>query len=347
MHRISALVPVLVVVTAACGFHAPGGSGGGGGDDDGGGGGGADARPGTDSGVSPGAWWNPAWSSRMRIAINTSVALPAGFQLGVPRDLDVAPCDGPRDAVRVVRNHTAELPRVIDELGSGVSDEWIWFRLPASVAAGTGPSEYWLYCGNASPGAPPSSTDVFDLYDGFDGNSLSGLWNAQGTQVTVMGGAVTLGGTGNTIHSKTSYGAGTATDFVLQAAGSAVSSPWFWGGFEVQFSVTAPWVIWHARNANQVRQEILRSGSNASFANERALDTGAHLYGVEHYGTSAGFRYNNAPVGTISYGGNIGLMNVRLHNYQSGGTIQILMARVRRAVYPVPTATLEAVETQP
>jgi Domain of unknown function (DUF2341) len=345
MYRISALA--LVLAAAACGFGSPQGGGGDGGGDDGGGGGRDDARPGTDSGVSPGAWWDPAWSARMRIAISSTVTLPMGFQLGVPRDLDIAPCNDTRDAVRVVRNHTTELPRVIDDIGGTVTDEWIWFRLAAPIAAGTGSSEYWLYCGNPGAGAPPGApTDVFDLYDAFDGNALSGLWNAQGGQVTVMGGVVTLG-TGNTIHSKASYGAGTATDFVLQASGGAVSNPWFWGGFEIQFSVSPPWAIWHATNPNQIRQEILRSGSNASTANERTLDTGSHLYGVEHYGTSAGFRYNNVPASPISYGGAIGSMNVRVHNYQSGGSIQISMVRVRKAIYPVPTATLEAVETRP
>src|SRR4051812_30661496 len=95
---------VALLFVGACGFHAPhAGPGDDGGDD------GAIDAP------SP-SWWDPAWPLRMRIVIDNTVPLVQGFQIGLPRDLDLAPCDGPRDAVRVVRNHTAELARAIDEL---------------------------------------------------------------------------------------------------------------------------------------------------------------------------------------------------------------------------------------
>jgi hypothetical protein len=331
-----------LVLVAACGFRSPDGSGGPG--DGGPGGGGDDARPGTDADVISAPWWDPAWSSRMRIVVNNATPLPQGFQLGVPRDLDLAPCGGPRDAVRVVRDHATELPRVIDELDGG---DWIWFRIAAPLPAAVGPSEYWLYCGNAAAGPAPSDpTAVFDAYDGFEGSALSSAWRMQ-NQVSVGGSAVTLGGTNAGIHSVAAYGAGTATDFVLQPSSGAVASPWFWGGFEVQFTVTAPWVIWHARNPSMIRQEVYRAGPGPSTANERAIENGARLYGVEHYGTSAGFRYQNAPAGTLAYGGSIGSMNVRVHNYQSGGTIQLLMARVRKAVNPIPAVTLGEIEPRP
>src|SRR5262245_447276 len=93
----------------ACGFGSPPGSSG---DDNGG-----DDGSGPDGAGGPGGtWWNQAWSARMRIVIDNAAPLPAGFQIGLPRDLDAAPCAGPRSAVRVVHDHTTELARVIDEL---------------------------------------------------------------------------------------------------------------------------------------------------------------------------------------------------------------------------------------
>ncbi len=331
-------------ILTACGFGAPRLSGDAGV--------GADAPPGTDApaggdagtDASSAPWWDPAWPVRMRIAIGSTALLVSGFQLGLRSDLDVAPCNGPRDGVRVVRDHTTELPRVIDELGG---DEWIWFRITAARAPGAGPSEYWLYCGNGSAG--PASSDpaaVFDLYDDFNGNALSPAWSSQGG-VTVGGGAVTLPGNNTGIHSTAAFGAGTATDFILRASASALGNPWFWGGFEVGFSVSAPWVIWHSEDPNTIKQEILRVGVNPTAANQRTLDSGAHLYGVEHLGNAARFRSSNADAGSIPYGGSIGSMNVRLHNYQSAGAIEFLMARVRKAVSPIPTVTLGSVENRP
>lgn len=325
-----------LLFAAACGFHAPAAGNG-----DGGGGSG-DGGDSGDGGA--GRWWDPAWSSRMRISIDTAVALPQGFQLGVPRDLDVAPCAGSRDAVRVVRDHATELPRVIDELEG---DEWIWFRLAAPLAASAGPSEYWLYCGNpGAAAAPKSPTDVFDAYDDFVSTSLSTAWVKQGT-VSVGNGTLAIGGGDDGVHSTMAYGAGTAVDFILEASSGALASPWFWGGFEIAFTVTAPWVIWHCHEPSTIKQEI-RIGSSTVAMRSRALDTAPHLLGVEHYGTSAGFRYHDAFAGSIPYGGTITqAMNVRLHNYQSGGPIQFHMARVRKAVDPIPTVTLGDVELRP
>ena len=321
------------LLAAACSFRSPTGSTG----DDGG----VDGPLGEGG---PGGWWNPAWSARQQIIINSPMPLPQGLQIGLRRELDAEPCSGPREAVRVVRDHTTEVTRVIDELGA---DEWIWFRLVAALPASTGPSEYWLYCGNPSPGpAMANPVTVFELYDDFDGASLSPTWNMQGS-VTIGGGAVTVGGTNAGIHSVTSFGAGTATDFILQPSAAALANPFYWGGFEVGFTVSAPWVIWHGRMASSMRQEVNR-GPGPITQGTRAADASPHLYGVEHYGTSAGFRYNNDPVGTIQYGGTVGqAMNVRLHNYQSGGTVQFHMARVRKAVSPPPMASLGAVESRP
>jgi hypothetical protein len=203
-------------------------------------------RGGSDSDAMVGPWWDPAWPVRMRIAIDSTAALEAGFQLGLRRDLDAPPCDGPRDGVRVVR-HMTELPRVIDELGG---DEWIWFRSTEARAAGTGPSEYWLYCGNAGAGSAPSDpAAVFELHDEFDGGAVSSAWHTQGG-VTVGGGAVTLPGNNTGIRSDSPFGPGTATDFILRASLNALNNPWFWGGFQIGFTVSPPWVNWHSEDPN-------------------------------------------------------------------------------------------------
>jgi len=90
----------------------------------------------------PPNWWDPAWSSRMQLTIvnGSAAALPVGYQIGFAFGLDVAPCAGNRDAVRIVRG-TTDVSRVIDEVGS---PQWTWFPLQASIAAGATSTEYWL-----------------------------------------------------------------------------------------------------------------------------------------------------------------------------------------------------------
>ena len=77
------------------------------------------------------------------------------------------------------------------------------------------------------------------------------------------------------------------------------------------------------------------------------LDASPHLYGVENYGDGAAFRLADVIVETRTYATSLAAttFNLRLHNYQSGGTISFDWARVRKAVNPAPAVTVGAVET--
>jgi hypothetical protein len=337
----------IFIMLAGCSF-APArlaSSGGGGGDDDAPAR--ADAAPTIDGDHA--SWWNPSWSSRVPLSItnNDATALPAGFQIGLRFDLDAAPCTGSRDAARIVYGKTSELDRVIDEVGT---DEWTWFRLQAPIAPTAISTEYWLYCGNPSPGAAPQDpVAVFEFYDSFPGTTVNPAWTAQ-SQVTVAGGVVTMatsGAPGSGIHSNSTIGPGTAIDYIAIASSGATTTPYWWGGYQSNFSASPPWVIWHAvSGANQIHPSSYDGTSNWN-GTPVALDTSPHLYGVEHYGDSAAWRYNDVVVETHVYGVSMAAtsFNVRLHNYASGGDVSFDMARVRKAANPPPTVSVGTIET--
>ena len=291
----------------------------------------------------PADWWNAAWHSRMKITVtNTSAtAMAQGYQVGLQLDLDAAPCAGSRDAVRIVYG-TTELTRVIDEVGGA---EWTWFPLQAAVASGTSTSAYWLYCGNAAPTTAPSDpTQVFDFFDDFNGTTLGAAWASQGT-VTVAGGSVTIANGSSGIHSMATYGANTAIDFMATQSAAAAGNPYWWGGYQTTFTTTQPWHIWHAvTNVNSIHPS--EYDSNALWnGTSVALDTAPHLLGVEHYGTSGAYRMADVIAQTRTYTAAIGALNLRLHNYASGGSVSFDWARVRKAVSPAPTVAVGSVET--
>ena len=291
----------------------------------------------------PADWWNAAWGSRMPLTItnNATTSMEQGYQVGLQLDLDAAPCAGSRDAVRVVYGMT-ELPRVIDEVGGA---EWTWFPLQAALAGGTSTSAYWLYCGNATPGAAPADpATVFDFFDDFSGTTLGAAWASQGT-VTVAGGSVTIGTSNSGIHSTATYGANTAIDFMASASSAAASNPYWWGGYQTTFTLSQPWVIWHAvSGANQIHPSEYDSAATWNGASI-ALDTAPHLYGVEHYGTTGAYRVADVIAQTRTYAATIGALNLRLHNYQSGGAVSFDWARVRKAVSPAPSVAVGSVQS--
>ena len=295
-----------------------------------------------DAPAHPPNWWNPAWGSRMQLTIaNTSTtALATGYQIGLSHDLDVAPCAGNRDQVRIVYNNTTDIPRVIDEVGT---NEMTWFPLQAPIAAGTTNTSYWLYCGNATPtAAPKDPAMVFDVWDDFGGNSLASTWASAGT-VSVANGSVTLGSNGS-IHSNATYGANTAIDGLATATTTSVSNPQWWIGYEVNFNITAPWIVWLADAANAIHPSVNEAGTRHEDA-ASLLDTNPHLYGVETYGTTGAFRLADAIVDTHTYTQAIGALNLRLAVLQGSGTVSFDWVLVRKAVSPPPGVTVGSVET--
>jgi hypothetical protein len=299
----------------------------------------------SDTTTHPPNWWDPAWSSRMQLTIvnGSGAALPIGYQIGFAYNLDVAPCAGNRDAARIVRGST-DVARVVDEVGA---PQWTWFPLGAAIPAGATSTEYWLYCGNASPSAAPKDpATVFDFFEDFNGTALPAAWTGQNT-VTVGGGSVTIGAGNSGIHSNATYGAGVAIDYLATSSQAAADNPYWWGGFQANFSTSPPWVIWHAvSGADQIHPSAYDSAAGWN-GTSVVLDTSPHLYGVEHYGDSAAFRVADVIVQTRTYATSLAAtsFNLRLHNYQSGGTVSFDWARVRKAVTPAPAVTVGAVET--
>ncbi|MGE5187259.1 MAG: DUF2341 domain-containing protein [Acidobacteriota bacterium] len=289
----------------------------------------------------PPDWWNPAWMYRIQLTVHATTAVATGFQVGFAYDLDAAPCTGSRDGARIVWQQ-AELARVVDEVGPPT---WIWFRLGAPIAAGAASSEYWLYCGNASP--PPAPADpatVFDLYDDFAGSSLAPQWSAAGT-VTVGGGVATIQNNG-TFHSTATFAPNTATDFSIAPQGTAPGM-YYWGGFQNGTATASPWVLWNTRNENGIHPEVVDSQGSTATGGLVAYDTAFRLYGVENYGASSMYRIADASVATLAHPHGIAAaLSVRFDNYNSGAsTVQVGMVRVRAAVDPPPTVTAGAVET--
>src|ERR1700722_58976 len=112
-------------------------------------------------------WWSLQYTSREQLTVTngSAQALPTGFQLGWPVDVETLIGPGSFGQLRLVRwdgSMWTELPRVIDD--PGVHQEWLWARLVAPIGAGGTDSSYYLPFGNASPPrAPNDPGTVFDL----------------------------------------------------------------------------------------------------------------------------------------------------------------------------------------
>jgi hypothetical protein len=287
------------------------------------------------------SWWDPGWTVRLHLTIKNNLGrpLPAGYQVGFPFELDGMPCSAAnRDVARIVRDNV-DLPRVTDDVAGAL--EWIWFPLQIQIPANATSTEYFLYCKNPTPSpAPKDPALVFDFFESF----LAGFaqWDTQGS-ISAVNGVLTLGN-GDSILSKTAFGPDHAVDFRLKASGTTGID--FWAGFQASFTNGPPWDIWYTINANA---KIFPSFNEASEwdGTPLNLDTMMHLYGVENYGDSSTYRFedvlgeshtNPSPLSSP--------IKIRLSNFNSGqNKITFDMVRLRKAVNPGPTVTVGAVET--
>ena len=134
----------------------------------------------------PAPWWNSAYGEKRNLTILNnmpSIALPAGYPVHLHFDGGTSPTaaelygasqSAPKCSdLRVVRDDTTELDRVVQNCSSDAID--IWFRTSVSIPGGSSDSTaHQLYYGNPGAGTPPGSpSTVFDPPG--DGNTV-GLW---------------------------------------------------------------------------------------------------------------------------------------------------------------------------
>lgn len=300
------------------------------------------ARPADGGGDSAQDWWDSAWRARVGLSIAPTTALPLGFQIGVPIDLDASPCRGGRDDVRIIIGRT-ELPHIIDDTSTGAGNEIVWFKLAGALSPGSVAADYYLYCDNPTAVKPTTSeADVFDFYDGFDGTSVNSSWKVLFGAPSVESGNLTLAPATTGIATTAAFAVNTAVDFRAKPSAAAMAMPSFWGGFSSGNSFSLPWIRWSGGNgANQIHATV--ADTSVTDSAPRTLDTNFHVYAVEHAAPrDATFRVDNVAVDALQYGGSFSMpsLNVALLNYQSGGPIQIDWVRLRKATKPVPAVSL-------
>src|SRR5688572_17707520 len=134
------------------------------------------------------------WNKRRSIELDAEPTLGLSIQLTFDHAAMVTDGDSREDGddVRIVASgacDAVELDRVLDRLSAWNGPQTtIWFR------AGVGCS-YALYFGKSNADAPPAdATQVFDLWDDFDGTMLESGWELQATTGATMESAAPMAG---------------------------------------------------------------------------------------------------------------------------------------------------------
>lgn len=171
-----------------------------------------------------GAWWNTNFPYRYKISIAAGAsALATGYSVALDEFNHASEVAGTHSLangndVRVVYwNGSAwiELNRVLDSQSSwNTAGPQIWFKTQAAITLGATDDNYYIYYGDLAAGTPPADENqVFALFDGFTGSSVSSVWTNSGA--TVSAGVLTVP-VGGSIRSVSSFGQNTMWEASLR-----------------------------------------------------------------------------------------------------------------------------------
>ncbi len=122
----------------------------------------------------PPNWWNLAWTHRRPIDVTAGTnGMPAGYSIAITIDHAALVGSGASLAsggdVRIVRDDGTPVDRVLDTGAAwNTAATRLWFKADTALAANA-TARYWVYYGNATPGAPPANpSTVFLFSDDFE-----------------------------------------------------------------------------------------------------------------------------------------------------------------------------------
>ena len=303
---------------------------------------------------------NPTYLRTITIHNNAQTQLPSGYTIGVAfpeSQLQAAISSGKMRSdlndLRV-KGSSGERDRLVDAPGMSQSGtRVVWFSLASSIAATATDTTYAITYGVPNAPAPPADgSNVFTFYDDFVGSALDPHWITQGT-VNVANGLVTLphGGFGALT---TLAQLPTSTCEFRAKITDPSSDPdnntgfYYWFGFQHQgdFDASEPWVLWIARGKTGIGAEDQADGClpNGCSNTPGTQTTSFRLYSIERQPTQTIFGIDGTPWTTPAT--NDQALSLMIRNYLVTGDLVVDWMRSRTRIYPEPTVTLGAEQTQ-
>lgn len=325
----------------------------------------ADARSGDATSTSdvsvPGDSGSAAYTRALTVtaADAVSTGYVVGFQLDTASLVGAGKLRPDMNDLRVFDPKGTELDRIVDTGTPSV----VWFALTRPVAAGASDT-YAVHYGNPSAGAAPAhGSAVFSFYDDFPGTTLGSQWLTLGSP-TVSGGTVRLHAWDTDASpdpdsmrtNPQTDGVPAASWLEIHATVTNPGSPadvvdgfWYWFGFQRQgdFTASAPWILWIAREQNQVQAEDVDYDTDASFMGGVAgQDTLPHAYVVARAPSATHFYRDGVQLYSAQYP-NTADLALMLRNWAQSSDVVVSLVRDRPLVDAEPTVSVGAEKSLP
>ncbi len=168
-----------------------------------------------------GVWPLPGWKYQGEINLSATSSATGGEQILVPIPLLPGMTVDGRD-LRFLDTAGNELSYFLES--SAASTFSVWVKLPALH------DKIFFFYGNGLAVSESSASDVFDLFDDFEGSSLGAEWTPGGGTATVSGSTLALGNTtaNSLIRGSTAFGPGYRVDMRMYHPDQNATICGFW-----------------------------------------------------------------------------------------------------------------------
>ncbi|MEW6534414.1 MAG: PEP-CTERM sorting domain-containing protein [Candidatus Auribacterota bacterium] len=144
-------------------------------------------------------WWDADYDYRQALDITTAgYGVSADYSTKVTLDLGSLVTDGKIRAdyndVRVLFHDGTTYTELDRHIRNGSSGSEIWFAMQEGQSANTTVTgKYYLYYGNTeATSAPTNYSNIYMMYDGFSGTSLSSNWHGSTSSYSVSNGSLVI-----------------------------------------------------------------------------------------------------------------------------------------------------------
>ena len=264
-------------------------------------------------------WQFPGWKYQQDVNLSATSSATGGEQilLSIPYRPGMT-ADG-----RDLRFYDLAGNKLSHYLETTTSTEFsVWVKLPASH------DKIIMFFGNGLATSESSASDVFDLFDDFEGSTLGSEWTVAGGSASVSNSTLVLGSTerNSLIRGSSTFGPGHLVEMRMYHPNQNQTICGFWSATDQR----ACWLGASGTNYND--HTHTHNGSNSTIINDGINRGGTtfHKYGISYEAGSVGFFVDDNYRRTMTETTPSGSIPISFYSTVNKGNLVVDWVRVRK-----------------
>lgn len=263
-------------------------------------------------------WQFPAWKYWQEINLSATSSATGGEQVLIFIPYRPGMTDDGRD-LRFFDKEGNKLSYFLETITSSTFS--VWVKLPALH------DKIIMFFGNGLATSESSASDVFDLFDDFEGSTIGSEWTVAGGSASVSNSTLVLGGAQNSlIRGSSTFGPGHLVEMRMYHPNQNQTICGFW-------SATNQRACWLGASGTNYNDHVhTYNGSNSTSTDDGVNRSGTtfYKYGITYELGSIGFYVNDSFRRTVTATTPTGNIPLSFYSTANKGNLVVDWVRVRK-----------------